>query len=36
LKPGASFDVIPGAGHWVQYEAAEPFNALLRKRLNGG
>jgi 2-hydroxy-6-oxonona-2,4-dienedioate hydrolase len=36
LKPGASFDVIPGAGHWVQYEAAEPFNRLLRKRLNGG
>jgi 2-hydroxy-6-oxonona-2,4-dienedioate hydrolase len=36
FKPGASFDVIPGAGHWVQYEAADAFNQLLRKRLNGG
>lgn len=36
FKPGASFDVIPGAGHWVQYEAADEFNRLLRKRLNGG
>jgi 2-hydroxy-6-oxonona-2,4-dienedioate hydrolase len=35
LKPGATFDVIPGAGHWVQYEAAETFNRVLRKRLNG-
>ena len=36
FKPGASFDVIPGAGHWVQYEAPDAFNRLLRKRLNGG
>jgi pimeloyl-ACP methyl ester carboxylesterase len=36
FKPDASFDVIPGAGHWVQYEAPDAFNALLRKRLNGG
>jgi 2-hydroxy-6-oxonona-2,4-dienedioate hydrolase len=36
FKPGASFDVISGAGHWVQYEAADEFNTLLRKRLNGG
>ena len=36
FKPGASFDVIPGAGHWVQYEAPEAFNRLLRQRLNGG
>jgi 2-hydroxy-6-oxonona-2,4-dienedioate hydrolase len=36
FKPGASFDVIPGAGHWVQYEAADAFNKLLRRRLNGG
>jgi pimeloyl-ACP methyl ester carboxylesterase len=35
LKPGASFDVIPGVGHWVQYEAADAFNQLLRQRLNG-
>ena len=36
FKPGATFDVIPGAGHWVQYEAPEAFNRVLRQRLNGG
>ena len=36
FKPGSTFDVIPGAGHWVQYEAPDEFNRLLRKRLNGG
>jgi pimeloyl-ACP methyl ester carboxylesterase len=36
FKPGSSFDVIPGAGHWVQYEAPDEFNRLLRRRLNGG
>jgi pimeloyl-ACP methyl ester carboxylesterase len=36
FKPGSTFDVIPGAGHWVQYEAADEFNRLLRRRLNGG
>ena len=36
FKPGSTFDVIPGAGHWVQYEAADAFNQLLRQRLNGG
>jgi 2-hydroxy-6-oxonona-2,4-dienedioate hydrolase len=25
----ATFTVIPGAGHWVQYEAADRFNAAL-------
>ncbi len=35
FKPGSSFDVIPGAGHWVQYEAPDVFNRLLRQRLNG-
>jgi 2-hydroxy-6-oxonona-2,4-dienedioate hydrolase len=29
FQPGARFEVIPGAGHWVQYEAAERFNAVL-------
>ncbi|HYP36657.1 MAG TPA: alpha/beta hydrolase [Stellaceae bacterium] len=29
FQPGARFEVIAGAGHWVQYEAAEPFNPLL-------
>ena len=33
FKPGASFDIIPGVGHWVQYEAPDEFNALLRARL---
>jgi pimeloyl-ACP methyl ester carboxylesterase len=23
------FEIIPGAGHWVAYEAAEIFNPLL-------
>jgi 2-hydroxy-6-oxonona-2,4-dienedioate hydrolase len=36
FKPGATFDVIPGAGHWVQYEAADAFNRVLRIRLNRG
>jgi len=29
FQPDARFAVVPGAGHWVQYEAADPFNALL-------
>ena len=29
FQPGARFEVIPGAGHWVQYEAADRFNPLL-------
>jgi 2-hydroxy-6-oxonona-2,4-dienedioate hydrolase len=29
FQPGARFEVIPGAGHWVQYEAADRFNAVL-------
>jgi len=33
FRPGASFDVIAGAGHWVQYEAADEFNRVLRARL---
>lgn len=31
--PALSFNVIPGAGHWVSYEAAGAFNALLPKLL---
>jgi pimeloyl-ACP methyl ester carboxylesterase len=34
FRPDATFDVIPDAGHWVQYEAADAFNRLLRQRLN--
>jgi pimeloyl-ACP methyl ester carboxylesterase len=33
IQPGAWFEVIPGAGHWVQYEAAEEFNRVLLGRL---
>jgi 2-hydroxy-6-oxonona-2,4-dienedioate hydrolase len=29
FQPGARFAVVPGAGHWVPYEAADRFNALL-------
>ncbi|MEX2328059.1 MAG: alpha/beta hydrolase [Pseudomonadales bacterium] len=25
--PGLEFDIIPGAGHWLQYELADVFNA---------
>ena len=32
-QPDAPFTVIPGAGHWVQYEAAEAFNAALLEQL---
>jgi pimeloyl-ACP methyl ester carboxylesterase len=35
FQPGATFDVIAGAGHWVQYEAPDEFNRLLRARLRG-
>ena len=31
LQPQAPFDVFPGAGHWVQYEAADAFNRRLRE-----
>lgn len=31
FRPEASFDVFPGAGHWVQYEAATAFNRRLRE-----
>jgi pimeloyl-ACP methyl ester carboxylesterase len=29
VQPQARFSVVPGAGHWVQFEAAEQFNPLL-------
>jgi pimeloyl-ACP methyl ester carboxylesterase len=39
FQPEARFEIIAGAGHWVQYEAADRFNALLaeivRYRLEG-
>jgi 2-hydroxy-6-oxonona-2,4-dienedioate hydrolase len=29
IHPGLRFDIIPGAGHWVAYEAADRFNPIL-------
>ena len=29
VQKQARFAVVPGAGHWVQYEAAEQFNPIL-------
>ena len=33
VQPDAFFAVIPGAGHWVMYEAADVFNRVLLDRL---
>ena len=33
VQPEAPFRVIPGAGHWVQYEAADEFNRVLLELL---
>jgi 2-hydroxy-6-oxonona-2,4-dienedioate hydrolase len=33
FQPQATFDMVPGAGHWVQYEASDLFNRRLRARL---
>lgn len=35
VRPGGRFYPIAGAGHWVQYEAAQAYNALLLKILSG-
>ncbi|MSP30166.1 MAG: alpha/beta hydrolase [Acetobacteraceae bacterium] len=32
--PGFDFSLIPNAGHWVAYEAAEIFNPILREMLD--
>jgi len=29
IQPRARFAVVPGAGHWVQFEAADEFNRLI-------
>jgi 2-hydroxy-6-oxonona-2,4-dienedioate hydrolase len=31
MQEGATLTVIPGAGHWVQFEAADEFNVALVK-----
>ena len=33
IDPDCAFAIIPGAGHWVPYEAADEFNAALRSIL---
>ena len=33
IQPDAPFRVIPGAGHWVMYEATDAFNAALLELL---
>jgi pimeloyl-ACP methyl ester carboxylesterase len=34
-RPDVDLRIIKGAGHWVAYEAAEEFNAMLRGMLDG-
>lgn len=34
LDPDAPFVIVPDAGHWVQYEAPDAFNAALRHCLD--
>jgi 2-hydroxy-6-oxonona-2,4-dienedioate hydrolase len=29
IQPDARFHIVPGVGHWVQYEGAEEFNDVL-------
>jgi 2-hydroxy-6-oxonona-2,4-dienedioate hydrolase len=29
VQPAARFTVVPGAGHWVQFEAADRFNEVI-------
>ena len=33
LRPDVDVRMIPGAGHWVAYEAPEQFNAMLLEML---
>jgi 2-hydroxy-6-oxonona-2,4-dienedioate hydrolase len=35
IQPQARFAAIPGAGHWVQYEAADRFNPILAEYASG-
>ena len=35
FQPAARFAVVPGAGHWVQFEAAERFNRILAEFVAG-
>jgi 2-hydroxy-6-oxonona-2,4-dienedioate hydrolase len=33
FQPGSPFDIVPGAGHWVQYEAYETVNRRMPELL---
>ena len=33
FQPDTPFEILPGAGHWVQYEAHATFNPRLRELL---
>src|SRR5260370_636331 len=35
VQPDARFAVVPGAGHWVQFEAADRFNQLIAEFAGG-
>ena len=35
VRPDLKAEIVPGGGHWVQYERPEVFNALLTKFLSG-
>ena len=35
IQPNAAFLMIPGAGHWVNYEAADACNAFIVETLKG-
>ena len=36
LQPGATFEIIPGVGHWVQYEAPDAYGTALRRSMARG
>ena len=35
IQPQARFAIVPGAGHWVQFEAADQFNPILAEYAAG-
>jgi pimeloyl-ACP methyl ester carboxylesterase len=35
VQPGARFTIVPGAGHWVQFEAADEFNRIITEYATG-
>ncbi|MEQ8196312.1 MAG: alpha/beta hydrolase, partial [Rhodospirillales bacterium] len=36
IQPNADVRIVPKAGHWLMYEAAETFNAMLADMLGDG